>query len=74
VGADGAMLIYHFECSTADSPTIEHSCRQLPDDFAAVEWLGNESLSAGQRLEAFRDGGVEPFARREFGGEVEAFG
>jgi hypothetical protein len=67
-------VIYHFEHSTHTGTVIEHSRRELPDDFAAAEWMGNEFLTTGQRLEAFRDGSVEPFARREFGGAVEVFG
>lgn len=75
MSADGGdVVIYHFERSAAGGPMIEHSRRELPDDFAAVEWLGSEFLTEGQRLEAFRDGSVEPFARREFGGDVEVFG
>lgn len=66
-------MIYHFERCTADGSKIEHSRRELPDDFAAAEWMGNESLNPGERLEAFRDGSIEPFARREFGGGVEVF-
>jgi hypothetical protein len=66
-------VIYHFEFSAADGTAVEHSRRELPDDFAAVEWMGNEFLNPGQRLKAFRDGSVDPFARREFGGEVEVF-
>jgi hypothetical protein len=68
-------VIYHFERRTIISGSlIERSQRELPDDFAATEWLGNEFLNPGERLEAFRDGSVEPFARREFGGTVEVFG
>lgn len=64
-------MIYHFEHSTHLGTVIEHSRRELPDDFAAVEWMGNEFLQSGDRLEAFRDGNAKPFARRGFGNDVE---
>lgn len=66
-------MIYRFEI-VRSGPYADSFKRDLPDDLAAVEWMGNESLASGDRLEAFRDGSGKPFARREFGTDVEVFG
>jgi hypothetical protein len=40
--------------------------RDLPDDTAALEWMGRESLAPDDVLFGFRDGDEQPFARRTF--------
>ena len=48
--------------------------RGLPDDTAALEWMGRESLTPGDALYAFRDGDEQPFARRTFQNLPETLG
>jgi hypothetical protein len=63
-------VIYRFEIVRADA-SLDTFERDLPDDFAAIEWMGAEALGRGDILKAFRGNGSHPFARREFAGNVE---
>lgn len=62
-------MIYLFE--KTGPGTFAGEQRNLPDDAAAIEWMGREVIDRTQVLLAYREGETEPFARREFGGEVE---
>lgn len=66
-------MIYLFVIVRANSEIASFQ-RDLPNDFDAFGWIGNEFLQSGDRLEAFRNGSAEPFARREFGADVEVLG
>ncbi len=67
------MTTYTFRRVRIDTPTAVYDTveRNLPDDTAAVEWMGCEVIGAGQELRGFRSGESAPFARREFGHLVE---
>lgn len=67
------MSGYRFDITRADTSHDVHD-RELPDDFAAVEWMGNEAMLPGDTMEAFRGDEPEPFARREFASDVAVFG
>ncbi|MGX6604834.1 hypothetical protein ACWKSP_22300 [Micromonosporaceae bacterium Da 78-11] len=66
-------MIYRFEVHRSNA---DHECfhRDLPDDDAAINWMGCEIMSAGDRMTAYRSGEAAPFARREFAGDVAVFG
>jgi hypothetical protein len=66
-------VIYRFDITRADS-SHEVIERDLPDDFAAVEWMGNECMLHGDSMLGFRGDEPQPFARREFAGDVAVFG
>lgn len=48
--------------------------RDLPDDAAALEWMGRESLQPGDVLLGFRGDDEAPFARRTFQNLPEVLG
>jgi hypothetical protein len=48
--------------------------RDLPDNTAALEWMGRESLQPGDVLLGFRDGDEASFARRTFQNLPEVLG
>jgi len=65
-------MIYRFVVVRSNLSTVEFQ-RDLPDDFAATNWMGSEIMSPGDTMEAFRGGEETPFARRRFASDVEVF-
>ncbi len=73
MGAEGGGTVrFRFERHEPDGGLARFK-RDLPDEEAALEWMGNESLQPGDVLKAFRGGESEPFARRASGETVEVW-
>jgi hypothetical protein len=63
---------YTFRRVRVDTATVvDVQQRDLPDDEAALGWMGQELLVGDHELYAFRAGETEPFARRLFGEHAE---
>jgi hypothetical protein len=58
---------YRFEIHRAAGLPDENHERDLPDDDAALDWMGGEALLGGERIHAYRGEETTRFASREFG-------
>ncbi len=67
------MNTYYFAWVPTDRPDDHRDMerRILPDDTAAVAWMGRELIGERQELRAFRDGETVPFAQRRFAEDAE---
>lgn len=68
------MTTYQFTRCTRNGSHLDGQVRNLPDDDAAVTWMVREFLNQDEHLKAYRQGEAEPFARRDFGEDVEVLG
>lgn len=67
----GGDVMYHFQRQSIVGKVLDVQHRDLPDDAAAIAWMGNEVTAQLEELLGFRDGETAPFARREFSQDVE---
>ncbi len=65
------MTAYRFTRTTARGLPHDTQHRDLPDDNAAIAWMGRERVGEDEELQAYRAGETEPFARREFAEDAQ---
>jgi hypothetical protein len=64
------VTAYVFHLVSAAGAVEDVQERNLPDDRAAIDWMGGEIVGHSQELRAYRSGETTPFALRAFGEDV----